>query len=256
MVLDLVILLIAGFLGGAVNSLAGGGSLITFPALIFVGMPPVQANATNTFSAFFGYLTGIYAFKDEFTVYKTEISILVFLSLLGGLLGAFLLLNITNKIFANFVPWLLLFAVILFSFGDKLNNKILTFKQGKIQSNFAKKVSKLSAYFAFLGISVYGGFFSAGLGILLLSYLSFTGQKNINAMNGIKLLISATIGFIAIAIFLYYGQINFFYGVLLTIGISLGGFVAAKVSLKVPQKYIKRFVIFFGLILTAYFFIA
>ena len=136
MYLELPILFFAGFFGGVLNSIAGGGTFITFPALIFVGLPPIIANATNTFASCFGYLSGTYAFRRDLVAHKSEILKLIFIGIIGGTVGAWLLLQTSEHDFQNVIPWLLTFATIIFITGNYINIKI---------RDFAKK-HKISIY--------------------------------------------------------------------------------------------------------------
>ena len=121
MVLELLFLFIAGFLGGTLNSIAGGGTFVTFPALLFVGVPPIIANATNTFASCSGYISGTYAFRDDLQSYKSELPKFIILSFLGGILGAWLLLQTPERIFNGIIPWLMLIATFIFAYGTKIN---------------------------------------------------------------------------------------------------------------------------------------
>ena len=114
---ELLFLFVAGFFGGVLNAIAGGGSFITFPALLFVGVPPVSANATNTFASCSGYLSGAYAFRRDLAAHQAELPRFVIISLLGGIAGAWLLLQTPESLFRQAIPWLLLFATLLFIFG-------------------------------------------------------------------------------------------------------------------------------------------
>lgn len=239
-------LLTIGFFAGVINSLAGGGSLISFPALVFVGVPPVIANATNTFSTFFGYLTGTYAFKNQLKNCRNKLVPLVFISFLGSVLGALLLVNISNVFFNKLIPWLFLLGLLIFILDTKFTQ--FRFTQKRNSNNFF-------LYTIFFILSLYGGFFNGGLGILLLSFLSLAGFKNIHTMNGIKLLLSASIAFTSILIFLFFRKIDFFYAGILLVSIGAGSFFAAKISVKIAQDYIINSVIFIGLGLIIYFFI-
>ena len=121
---EFIFLFLAGFFGGVLNSIAGGGSFITFPALIFIGIPPIMANATNTFASCAGYLSGTYAFRKELAEHKSELPKIIIISLLGGISGAWLLLQTSEVVFRSAIPWLLLFATVLFIFGGQINKAL------------------------------------------------------------------------------------------------------------------------------------
>jgi uncharacterized membrane protein YfcA len=251
MLFEIVFLFLAGVFGGVLNSIAGGGSFITFPALIFVGIPPIVASATNTFASCAGYMSGTYAFRKELAQHKDELLLIIIISLIGGVFGAWLLLQTPEAVFRDAIPWLLLFATILFIFGGQLNTSL---KNMASNHQHASAIAAILLSVLLLGVSAYGGFFNAGLGIIVLSYLALAGHTNINTMNGLKLLISSTISVIAIALFIYNDVIVWYQGTIVLFGTLSGGYVAADLSRKLPQKYVRRFVIFASLVTTAYFF--
>jgi uncharacterized membrane protein YfcA len=252
MLFELVFLFFAGFFGGVLNSIAGGGSFITFPAFIFVGIPPIMANATNTFASCAGYISGTYAFRKEIAYHKKELLLIIVISLIGGVSGAWLLLKTPESLFREAIPWLLLFATVLFVFGGNINTKL---KKLASSHRHASSIGGLLLLIVLLGISTYGGFFNAGLGIITLSYLALAGYTNINAMNGLKLLVSSTVSLIAIVLFIYNDVIVWYEGTIVLCGTLTGGYVAANVSRHLPQKHVRSFVILASIVTTLYFFI-
>jgi len=249
---ELIFLFVAGFLGGLINSIAGGGSFITFPALLWVGIPAISANATNTMASCAGYLSGTYAFRQELSEHKQQLPLLVLISLVGGISGAWLLLQTTEQLFREVIPWLLLFATLLFIFGADLNLKIR-----QLTSNY-RHVSLLGSLSLITGlfmVGVYGGFFNAALGIILLSYLVLAGHSDIHLMNGLKLMISSVISIIAVGLFIYEGIIAWTQGFIVLGGTLVGGYVAAHYSRQLPQHYVRYFVILVSCSITLYFFI-
>lgn len=247
-----IFLIMAGVIGGVINSIAGGGSFVTFPALLAVGVPPVSANATNTFSACAGYLSGAYALKKDLLKYKKELPKLILISVLGGIIGALLLINTPDTVFEKAIPWLMFIATLLFIFGNKINHYLKHI--GKRNRRMSWIVSAILSLFL-LAVSVYGGFFNAGLGIITLSYLALAGHTNINIMNGLKLLISSAVSLVAIALFIKNGAIAWHQGLMVLTGTLLGGFLAAHLSKQWPQKYIRIIIIITSCLITVYFFI-
>ena len=248
---DFLLLFAAGILSGMLNAVAGGGSFISFPALLLAGVPPVSANATNTFAACSGYLSGTWALRRELHSCKQQLPLFIGLSLLGGTLGAWLLLQIPQASFTAAIPWLLLFASALFICGQRLNQLLKHFsgKHGR-----QTKLAAFAAAVMLLLVCTYGGFFNAGLGIIALSYLVVSGYTNINTMNAIKLLVSSCVSLIAIGIFIYEGVIVWYEGSILLAGSLLGGYAAAHVSRHIPQIWIRRLIIVTSLAITASFF--
>jgi uncharacterized membrane protein YfcA len=248
---ELLFLFVAGFFGGVLNAVAGGGSFITFPALLLVGVPPISANATNTFASCSGYLSGAYAFRKDLATHKAKLPGFLIISLLGGITGAWLLLQTSESMFRQAIPWLLLFATLLFVFGGRLNSLL---KQLGSAHRHASSIGKSLLVLLLLGVSVYGGFFNAGLGIIILSYLALAGYSDINAMNGIKLLISSAVSLIAIVLFIHDGAIAWYEGTVVLLGTLAGGYGAAHWSRRLPQQLVRTFVIVAGSGITAYFF--
>jgi uncharacterized protein len=249
--IDLLFLFFAGFIGGVINSIAGGGSFITFPALLFVGVSPIAANATNTYASCAGYMSGTFAFRRDLLLHRSEIPRIFFISLAGGLLGAWLLLQTTEALFSEAIPWLLLLATALFIFGARLNS---IFKEWAAGHPHASVAGTAIMALLFFGICTYGGFFNAGLGIIVLSYLTLAGHTNINAMNGLKLLISSTVSIVAIVLFVLDGVIAWHSGSVLLIGTLAGGYFSARLSRHIPPRIVRRFVIFSSIIITVFFF--
>jgi uncharacterized membrane protein YfcA len=246
-----IILLVAGFLGGAVNSLAGGGSFIVFPALLFVGVPPVLANASNTYAALPGYASGVAGYWQTMKVYRGQMLAFGIVAILGGYIGAELLLVVSDAQFEMVVPWLMTFAVALFAFGNRFNAFI------KSRSGGTTRMAKLGAalILVLMGlVCVYGGFFNAGLGILLLAALAMAGLTNIHAMNGLKLYISTLVALVAVIRFALNGSIDWYHGSIALIGVTTGGYLAARMAQHIPAQWIRNGVIIYGVFMTAYFF--
>jgi len=248
---ELLLLFIAGLFGGILNSIAGGGTFVTFPALLFSGVPPVTANATNTFASCSGYISGAFAFRKDLQAHKIELPKYILISLTGGITGAWLLLQIPETLFREAIPWLLLFAILLFIFGTRLN---ILFRQLSFRHKHASVIGSVLLLLMLLGVCIYGGFFNAGLGIIMLSYLALAGHTDINAMNGLKLLMSTCVSLAAIAVFIYNGEIAWFEGSVVLLGALVGGYFSARVSRQVSQVYVRNFVILAGISLTSYFF--
>lgn len=249
--IELLFLFAAGFFGGVINSIAGGGSFITFPALLFVGVPPISANATNTFASCAGYLSGTYAFREDLVAHKRELPLLIVISLAGGVLGAWLLLQTPEALFREAIPWLLLFATLLFIYGGQING-VLRRLSGT--HRHASWLGRLLLLLMLLGVSTYGGFFNAGLGIIILSYLALAGYSDIHAMNGIKLLISTVVSLVAIVLFVVDGVIAWYEGAIVLVGTLVGGYMAADLSRRLPQDWVRKVVIVASCVITVYFF--
>lgn len=249
--IETLFLLIAGLLGGAVNSLAGGGSFIVFPALLFVGVPPVIANASNTYAALPGYASGAFGYWHAMARYKDRLVLYGIMAAVFGYVGAELLLVVSDELFSLVVPWLMAFAVLLFIFGNRINGLVASLHGGRR----GMKVLGQALLMAFLaGVCVYGGFFNAGLGILLLAFLATAGMSDIHAMNGLKLYISAIVALVAVVRFALSGSIDWYHGSIALVGVVIGGYLAARYAHHIPTQWIRLAVIIYGVAMTGYFF--
>ena len=253
--MDILLLLCAGLLGGAVNSLAGGGSFIVFPALLAAGVPPVMANATNTFSALPGYITGAVAYWRDISKHKQKLALYVIVALVGGYLGAELLLVIDDAQFSQIVPWLMALAVVLFAFGARINQTIGAWVGGAgPKQRFTAFAGMAGLTLLLLAICIYGGFFNAGLGIILLAFFALAGFTDIHAMNGLKLLLSALVAAIAVARFVMSDSIAWYEGIAAFVGTLIGGYIAARLAHAVSRDLIRHGVIIYGIGITLIFF--
>ena len=250
-VLELGILFGAGLFGGVLNAIAGGGSFITFPALMWVGVAPISANATNTLASCAGYLSGAWAFRRDLANSPGPLLQMLVLSLVGGAIGAWLLLAIPDATFRQAIPWLLLLATLLFVFARHLNSSLR--KLVSVHRHSPAAAAILLAL-VLLAVGIYGGFFNAGLGIMLLSLLALAGYSDINTMNGLKLLLSSCISITAIAVFIYQGAIAWQQGTAVLLGTLAGSYLAARLSRRLPEQWIRGVVIVTSCAVTSYYF--
>jgi uncharacterized membrane protein YfcA len=254
--MEIVIICLAGFLGGMLNAVAGGGSFFTLPALIFIGVPPVLANATGTAALLPGYIASAWRFRYDIE-YPSSLGVkgVILIAILGGLIGAALLLVTDQKIFSFLIPWLILFATSAFIVGPKLLALNQSGSDKKITENSGEKRFSIAQVLGLLAVCTYGGYFNGGLGILLLATLGLMGQTNLQGMNGLKNIISALLTVIAVVLYAIGGAIVI--ERLLWMGLSamLGGYVGAALAYRISQKLLRGFIIFVGGILTIIFFL-
>ena len=246
-------LFLAGLIGGMVNAIAGGGSFITFPALMAAGVSPIAANATNTFASSAGYLSGAAGFRRELWVHRRQLPKIAVSALIGGGLGAWLLLQTSESTFDRAIPWLLLLANLLLVWGDPVQAAFRRRFEGK--QSLSTLAGVLLALLLLL-CSTYGGFFNAGLGIILLGYFMLAGYQDIHLMNGLKLLVSALVSILAIAMFGVDDLIAWREGTIVLIGTLIGGYAAASAVRVVCQRLVRRAIIGVAAGMTAYFFMA
>jgi uncharacterized membrane protein YfcA len=237
-------LLMAAAIGGAINSVAGGGSFVAFPALLFAGVPAVPANATNTIALWPGTLASAVAYRRELRDVRRELLPLGAAGLLGGLAGSLLLLRTSDRTFVLLIPWLLLFATVLFSFG------------GAIAQPFARgaRTSLGLAMAAQLSISVYGGYFGGGMGIMVLAILSLLGMTDIHRMNALKTVLATLVNGVAVIAFVSAGAVVWKPGVVMIVGGAAGGYAGAAIARRVDPKQVRRLVLLVAWGMTAYFF--
>jgi len=239
-----VILIAAAFLGGALNSLAGGGSLVTFPALLFAGLNPIDANASSVVALFSGTFTGAWAYRRNIlAVAEFSVLGLFVLSLVGGLIGALLLLWTPATIFAALVPWLILFATIVFAVGNFAPVETIQ----RIQ--FGPR-SALTALFI---IAIYGGYFGGGIGFLILAAFTLVGMRDINAMNGLKMGLVGVMTVTAILAFIVANVVRWPETLPMLVSSAVGSYMAAHWAQRLDQRLIKGFVVVLGAGLTIYF---
>jgi uncharacterized membrane protein YfcA len=246
----MLFLFAAGALGGALNAVAGGGSFIAFPALLFSGVSPVPANATNTVALWAGTAASGGAYRKHLDVPRRVMAPLVITSIVGGVLGAVLLLRTPAHTFLRLVPWLMLAAVLLFLAGDRV--------RGKRARGFDHPASGLALVLACLFellVAVYGGYFGGGLGIMNLAMLAVLGMTDIHAMNAVKVVLGALINGVAVVTFVAARAIVWPQAAVTTAGAVLGGFFAAHYAQQLPKAWVRAFVILVGLGMTAYFFV-
>lgn len=246
----IALLLAAAFVAGALNAVAGGGSFLTLPALVFAGVPPVVANATGTVALLPGYIAGAWGFKDDMAPPPgLSMRNVVVLSLVGGSAGAALLLFTPDATFRKVVPWLLLAATALFAFGPQLR----AWAAGKNAEHAATSTAK--AALGMLAVAIYGGYFNGGLGILLLALFGLLGQTQLNAMNGMKNLVSALLTAIAVVIYAAGGIVEWKYAIWMMVAATLGGYGGARVARKIPANMLRWGIVVTGLVMAGLFFI-
>ena len=245
-----IFLFFAGALGGTINAVAGGGSFIAFPALLFTGVPPVPANATNTLALWVGVTASGGAYRSRLNISRRVMIPLVVTSILGGLAGAFLLIKTPAQTFLRVLPWLMLGATLLFAFGKHLTGRI----SAGISHDASRAAIAGAAIFE-LFVAIYGGYFGGGMGIMNLAILAALGMTDIHAMNALKVVLGGFINGVATVTFVVSGAIVWPQAIVMTAGAILGGYFAAHYAQKLPQAWIRGFVIVVGVAMTAYFFV-
>jgi uncharacterized membrane protein YfcA len=237
----------AAFCAGAMNAVAGGGTFFSFPALLAVGVPPIAANASNSVALWPASLSGAWAYRAELARYKRYLIPMGIVSFIGGIGGGLLLLSTQDATFAKLIPWLLLFATVLFAFSGKIS-RWLRGAAAAIPDNSAGSLAGHAV------VSVYGGFFGAGMGILMLASLAMAGHDDVHELNAIKNLLSAVIYSVTVLTFVIAGAISWPHTVIMLATATLGGYWGATIARKIPAAWLRRFIITIGFILSAFYF--
>ena len=232
------IVLVAGFLAGAINAIAGGGTMLTFPALLAAGLPPVLANTTSTVALYFGMPGSVWAFRRHLGEVSKWILPLGIVSLVGGLLGAILLVQLPESAFEAAVPWLILGATALFLANGPIRRWALR-KAADMEE--PDRPPRWGGAFQF-GVAVYGGYFGAGIGIMMLAGLGLLGLRDLNRMNALKNLLGLLCNTAAMVYFLVTGAFDGRLTLLLLIGSIPGYFLGAHFAQRVPTKVV-RFIV-------------
>lgn len=247
---DILLLFGSGILAGAVNALAGGGTIFTFSALLAVGIPAVTANATSAVSVLPGQIASATAYRKEITAAFRRLLPFSIISAVGGVLGSLLLLNTVEGAFRALVPFLLLFATVLFMFGPKiatLGARMASRRQSDAPGPFATAMQGL--------VAIYGGYFGAGMGIMMLASLSLTEGRDFHALNAAKNWLACIMQGLAVAVFIASGIVDFRAVLVISVASVLGGWSSVTVGRYVPQHLIRWFVIGTGLTLSGWYFV-
>jgi uncharacterized membrane protein YfcA len=241
---DTLAIFLGGLCAGIMNSVAGGGTLVSYPILLWVGRDPIVANATNALALWPGSLAGAWGFRREITRLPRLLKSLVPAAVLGGLVGGWLLLATPSKVFSSIVPYLILFATLVLA-----AKSVLTRLGGK---TVAKPTSghALILFVAQLAVSVYGGYFGAGMGILMLAALGLYGVSDFHERNAIKNLLSAATNGVASIFFASAGAIRWGDGLVLGAGAIVGGLVGASVGRRLSSRTLEMTAIAVGLVAT------
>lgn len=246
------LLFAVALVAGALNSVAGGGSFLSFPTLIFTGVPAIQANATNTVALWPGAVASAGAYRKELTGQRASLLLLGGVSVVGGVAGAILLLHTPKGTFTRLIPFLLLFATLLFAFGRQIAAALRT-RMDATHDN--PRRLRVGVVLLQLVISVYGGFFGGGIGILMLASLALIGMENLHAMNAVKTVLASCINGVAVVTFIIAGAVFWPQALVMIVGSVTGGYGGASVARKLPPAGIRWFVIAVGLGMSVVFFI-
>ncbi|WP_395731250.1 sulfite exporter TauE/SafE family protein [Prosthecobacter sp.] len=238
--LELLTLSAAGCAAGAINAIAGGGTLLTFPVLLMFGTPPVLANATSTVGLVIGTAGSIVGFRGHLQAIRTKLLQFIPVCLAGAVIGSWLLTQTSDDQFSKLIPFLVLFATVLF------------FLQGFLRKSATESKSK-ELWFSLalqLPVAIYGAFFGAGIGILMLASFGFMGMTNIHEMNALKNVLGSLINVIAAVWFIAVGMVNWPQALALTAGALVGYYLGAHFSQRIPPQRVRNLITLIGLVIS------
>jgi uncharacterized membrane protein YfcA len=239
-----LVIAIAAFAAGAINSIAGGGTLLSFPALVWIGVNPVMANATNTFALWPGSFAAMVGFRRELANVRRWLLLLTIPALLGGATGGVLLLHTSMATFTRLVPFLILGATLLLA-GQELITRRLGVLAHAHENPTAGWIT-IVAIFQFL-VGIYGGYFGAGIGILILAALGLIGLTDMHEMNGLKNLLAICINGVAAIYFAWSGAVLWKDGFIMAVAAIIGGYLGARVARRLGRTFVRRSVVVIGL---------
>lgn len=243
---QILLLVTIGFLAGTSNALVGGGTLFTFPVLLAAGLPPVIANTTTTVALVPGTFTSAYAYLPELTRIRERLPPRILTATLGGLLGAILLLASGNAVFFYLVPWLLAAATLLFTFARQIVKRVSATTHRRNETRL------LTMEFA---SAIYGGYFGAAIGILLLASMAIAGEQDMQSANAQRNFLVCFINGIAALLFILTGEVDWTVALIVMVGSIAGGYFGARMARRVPNEALRHIVTAAGAIFSAYYFV-
>lgn len=250
-------LVVASFLAGVLNAVAGGGSFLSFPAMMGMNVLPVQANATNTVAIWPGQLTSIAAYWQDVRKNMSSAVLMGLAGLLGGTAGAVVLLNTPQKTFMHLVPWLLLGAASTFAISGPVSRALSRLNKERAAHEVPGEThapNRTPLFVAAVLVSVYVGYFGAGAGFLYMTLLALFGYRDIQAINALKVVANLMGNGIAFVIFIMDGQVVWRYCLAAMVAAALGGYVSASLAKRIPQPVLRALVVVIGLSMAAFFF--
>jgi hypothetical protein len=242
-------LVAASFIAGVINAMAGGGSFISFPAMLAIGVPPIQANATNTVALWPGQLTSVWALRTDLR--RDLLAVVLTASVIGGIAGAVVLLRTPQITFIHLVPWLLLTASVLFWISGPVSRWL---RRRSTEPHVARRPPMFLLFLVIVPVTFYIGYFGAGAGFLLMSALALFGVEEMNSLNSLKVLAACTSNFCAVVTFIFGGAIVWHYCLISMVFAAIGGYVGAQYARGMNPNVLRTIVVVTGCTMAAYFF--
>ena len=242
-------LVAASFIAGVMNAMAGGGSFISFPAMLSIGVPPIQANATNTVALWPGQLTSVWALRTDLR--RDLVATVAAASVLGGIAGAVVLLNTKQRTFMHLVPWLLLVASVLFGISGPVSRWL---RRRTVEPHEEKTPNTIGLFAALFPVCFYIGYFGAGAGFLVMTALALFGVEEMKALNSLKVTAACLSNFCAVVTFIFGGAIEWHYCVVSMVFAGIGGYAGAQYARRMNAGVLRTIVVITGCVMAAYFF--
>lgn len=260
--INILLMFVAAVLGGTLNGVAGGGTFLTLPSLIYAGVLPVQANATSTTALWPGSAAATWALRKELLRQNKRLLVVLGITgFVGGAAGALLLIFTPQSTFVLLIPYLLLLATVLFAISPRVNALVKQRAAVRQKERATEKVSSRPSWRSLTGIAIleliiaiYGGYFGGGIGILTLAVLGLIGIEDLNEMNAVKNTLVACINGVAIVLFIAFGIIVWANALVMIVGAIIGGYGGVYFARKIDQRIVRGFVLLVGVVMTAYFF--
>jgi uncharacterized membrane protein YfcA len=249
--------IVASFLAGTLNAVAGGGSFLSFPAMLSIGLGPIQANATNTVALWPGQLTSIAGYRDEVRKHFSLAWKMALAGLVGGSIGAIILLNTPATTFIHLVPWLLLFAALVFALSEPVMKWIQRHRAPAptYSDNETERMKNFwPLILATTLVCFYIGYFGAGAGFLIISLLSVFGFQDLNEMNAMKVVSTTMANGMACILFAFSGKVEWRYCLAAMVTCAIGGYLSARMAQRLNPRFLRALVVTIGLSMAAYFF--
>lgn len=242
---------LAAIAAGIINAIAGGGTLVTFPVLTAIGIPPVAANVTNTIALCSGLLSGTYAQRKDFKAQKERLWKILPFGIAGGIAGGLILLNTKESSFKTLIPYLILMATLLLAIQVPVKNWVAL----RLQKKEHKKHSTIGMYVLIFFAAIYGGYFGAGLGIILMAVLGLVIDDSLTSLNVLKQAISFTINVAAAIYFAFSGQVNWTVALVMTVGAITGGLIGGRLAGKLKPEILRWVVVSIGMVVAVVYFL-
>lgn len=249
--LNIIFIALAAAAAGAVNALAGGGTLITFPALTAIGIPPVAANVTNTVALSPGYLGATLAQKVEILAQRRRLWFLLPAAALGGLTGGLLLLNTSERLFRELVPFLILLASLLLAVQDPLRRRLVA----RAEKSGGKRLGEPWAAVPIFFAAIYGGYFGAGLSVIILAVLALVLDDSLTQLNALKQAVALSTNMTAALLFAFSGQVVWSAAIVMAVGALIGGALGGRLAGRVKPSTLRRVVVTLGIIIAIIYFV-